>query len=283
MGRNDPCPCGSGKKYKHCHMKSFQPKESFQVKVSGGNIADNFHLESSDGKNWVKKPGRQTLRVTYYEPAPEIDDVIKPMLSRFPSNHLLYKRITRLQHKLYGIKYHIDNFRFQEDAEIQRFSTDHKGSDHDAIMRDPKLIYEIEAFTFQVKSCLDILAQIIGITYSLPGVTTYSDSGNKIVKSLNQNSPKEFKGQATKLASIISSHRQWADDLIDMRDQVTHYSDLEGFSCFIEHAWEGTPIAAISYPSMPDGERARKYLDRTWLSLLDLIKQVDSFVPPSRV
>lgn len=19
-GRNDPCPCGSGKKYKHCHM-----------------------------------------------------------------------------------------------------------------------------------------------------------------------------------------------------------------------------------------------------------------------
>ena len=21
VGRNDPCPCGSGKKYKHCHMK----------------------------------------------------------------------------------------------------------------------------------------------------------------------------------------------------------------------------------------------------------------------
>ncbi|MDR2704585.1 MAG: SEC-C domain-containing protein [Planctomycetaceae bacterium] len=20
MGRNDPCPCGSGKKYKNCHM-----------------------------------------------------------------------------------------------------------------------------------------------------------------------------------------------------------------------------------------------------------------------
>ncbi|MDE2585501.1 MAG: SEC-C domain-containing protein, partial [Betaproteobacteria bacterium] len=20
-GRNDPCPCGSGKKYKHCHGK----------------------------------------------------------------------------------------------------------------------------------------------------------------------------------------------------------------------------------------------------------------------
>ena len=21
VGRNDPCPCGSGKKYKHCHSK----------------------------------------------------------------------------------------------------------------------------------------------------------------------------------------------------------------------------------------------------------------------
>ncbi|MCF8460464.1 MAG: SEC-C domain-containing protein [Flavobacteriales bacterium] len=20
-GRNDPCPCGSGKKYKHCHLR----------------------------------------------------------------------------------------------------------------------------------------------------------------------------------------------------------------------------------------------------------------------
>jgi preprotein translocase subunit SecA len=22
VGRNDPCPCGSGKKYKHCHGKT---------------------------------------------------------------------------------------------------------------------------------------------------------------------------------------------------------------------------------------------------------------------
>jgi preprotein translocase subunit SecA len=24
VGRNDPCPCGSGKKYKNCHMKLAQ-------------------------------------------------------------------------------------------------------------------------------------------------------------------------------------------------------------------------------------------------------------------
>ncbi len=25
VGRNDPCPCGSGKKYKQCHGRSLRP------------------------------------------------------------------------------------------------------------------------------------------------------------------------------------------------------------------------------------------------------------------
>ncbi|WP_366972914.1 SEC-C metal-binding domain-containing protein [Thermoflexus sp.] len=25
IGRNDPCPCGSGKKYKHCHGRPGAP------------------------------------------------------------------------------------------------------------------------------------------------------------------------------------------------------------------------------------------------------------------
>jgi len=25
-GRNDPCPCGSGKKYKHCHLREVESK-----------------------------------------------------------------------------------------------------------------------------------------------------------------------------------------------------------------------------------------------------------------
>ncbi|MBN2398501.1 MAG: SEC-C domain-containing protein [Deltaproteobacteria bacterium] len=28
LGRNDPCWCGSGKKYKHCHMESDEKKRS---------------------------------------------------------------------------------------------------------------------------------------------------------------------------------------------------------------------------------------------------------------
>jgi SEC-C motif len=33
-GRNDPCPCGSGKKYKNCHM--LQEKESSTAKYTAG-------------------------------------------------------------------------------------------------------------------------------------------------------------------------------------------------------------------------------------------------------
>jgi preprotein translocase subunit SecA len=27
VGRNDPCPCGSGKKYKHCHLRQDRAAE----------------------------------------------------------------------------------------------------------------------------------------------------------------------------------------------------------------------------------------------------------------
>lgn len=45
VGRNDPCPCGSGKKYKNCCMKNELPKgtslgkRKFTAKVlSGGGV-----------------------------------------------------------------------------------------------------------------------------------------------------------------------------------------------------------------------------------------------------
>jgi hypothetical protein len=28
IGRNDPCPCGSGKKYKKCHLEADEARDS---------------------------------------------------------------------------------------------------------------------------------------------------------------------------------------------------------------------------------------------------------------
>ncbi len=35
VGRNDPCPCGSGKKYKNCHMLQEQETQSAKYTASG--------------------------------------------------------------------------------------------------------------------------------------------------------------------------------------------------------------------------------------------------------
>lgn len=80
------------------------------------------------------------------------------------------------------------------------------------------------------------------------------------------------------LALVLEKHQKWIKDTIDMRDEVTHLSDIEGFSCFIHHVWEGGKTTRISYPSMPNGDRARIYMESTLQSLLDLIKEVRPFI-----
>ncbi len=46
VGRNDPCPCGSGKKYKKCCLKSTKPVEfpDNQWDISGFRFPDDFKL-----------------------------------------------------------------------------------------------------------------------------------------------------------------------------------------------------------------------------------------------
>lgn len=39
VGRNDPCPCGSGKKFKNCCESRIGPKRKFQAThISGGGM-----------------------------------------------------------------------------------------------------------------------------------------------------------------------------------------------------------------------------------------------------
>jgi hypothetical protein len=42
VGRNDPCPCGSGKKYKKCCMKNLQENQSFSptFRFEAGSYGD---------------------------------------------------------------------------------------------------------------------------------------------------------------------------------------------------------------------------------------------------
>ncbi len=275
VGRNDPCPCNSGKKFKNCHMKMFEPRDFFEISVKKGNKADH-HLQSSDGKNWEKASGVIALQVWYKEKTyPEINDTIGILYNKIPENReILKSRANRLVHKLEGIKYHLDNFVEHESQIENKMKEEGLGSDHDSIVMDPKLIYELEAFLFQLKSCLDILAQTLSIVYRLPSIVTYSNDGENLIKSLKQNTTQNLKDDALQIIKIVNDNKKWISDAIDMRDEVTHYSDLEGFSCFINHTWFGQTTTKISYPSLPDGNRASKYIQETWNRLLQFIKHM---------
>ncbi|MCO5183753.1 MAG: SEC-C metal-binding domain-containing protein [Anaerolineae bacterium] len=55
VGRNDLCPCGSGKKYKHCHMR--QDEKAAKVAAVGGN--GSGRSAQSAGKSKSKKQKRR--------------------------------------------------------------------------------------------------------------------------------------------------------------------------------------------------------------------------------
>lgn len=284
VGRNDPCPCNSGKKFKHCHMRPFDPKEKFRVKVTGGTMAEDVHYESSDGKTgFVKVPHMLKIRL-YMEPRDsseptEIDLLINEISNKIQKeSNFLTQRISRLRHKLNGTKFYLQKFVESEDLEIIKISSDYKGANGEFAIFHPELTYSLESFLFQVKSTLDVLAQIIGYSFRLRDIHTYSNDGQILISTLKQNAPKELKDKAADLAKIIEKYRKWASDVIDMRDEVTHYSDLTGFSCFIRYPWMGGDESEIAYPSMPDGNRARTYIEETWKILTNLIKDVTPFI-----
>lgn len=277
-GRNDPCPCQSGKKYKNCHMRTHEPKERFAVKVNDGNLAKGVHYESPDGVNWVPKPGAMILRVFYEDTVhEEIDQLVIPIIKKAPNNSILQERIRKLRHKLYGIKYSLDNFIKNETAIIDKLQTNYQGPDHDYHVDKPELHYEIESFLFQVKSALDVLAQIIGIVHKFT-TPTYSKNGDDLIRLLKTNTSANRKDESNQISKILEQHKKWVSDVIDMRDEVTHFSDLSGYLSFIHYTWDGGPTAEISYPSMPDGQRAQKYLDNTFNSLLSFVKDVFSIL-----
>ena len=82
--RNDPCHCGSGKKFKECHMKSQWPREYFEVPINPATPTGSTVVEYRNGK-WEKIPGI-SLAMTVYVVDPQyvyndVVDLLKPLSS----------------------------------------------------------------------------------------------------------------------------------------------------------------------------------------------------------
>ncbi len=262
-------------------MRVYKPTEEFSVKAKSGNKAVDYHMERAAGTDeWIKVPGRLSVMLGYAEKTyDDIDDMIGNINECVPENrHVLTERVSRLKHKLYGIRYHIENFAAEENKIIKKYSEDYHAPATSGFYHNPRLIYEIEAFLFQIKRALDILAQIIAMTYNLNGLNTYSisDKGNKIVNKLREF--KKYEVLRSELADRLQDADKWIRDAIDMRDEVTHISNLQGFMCFVQKAWDGGEFAQVSYPSMPGGQRASSYMIETYGSLWQLLFDVSAYI-----
>jgi hypothetical protein len=76
------------------------------------------------------------------------------------------------------------------------------------------------------------------------------------------------------MISIVESNKRWILHTVEMRNEVTHDSDLVGFECFNQRVRTGYNFIRVLFPSMPNGRRTRVYLDTIWEKLLSLIRDV---------
>jgi|GEM_PF-5797339 len=56
LGRNEPCHCGSGKKYKKCHLEKDALTDSKQREKVAAEIAKKAAAESAEGDTSKKPP-----------------------------------------------------------------------------------------------------------------------------------------------------------------------------------------------------------------------------------
>jgi hypothetical protein len=293
VGRNDPCPCGSGKKYKKCcypdatkAWRTASPHQSPAFTVQPAERPDpiDYHMVSSNGgKTWQRKPGLLAVQVIGTDPKdadPAITGMIETVLSCVETADLttsvrqgLVECVRDVEHKLYAVKYHLMNYLQAESDEIARLSTDYRPpTGVQEIIDRPRLIYEVEAFLFQARSCLDVLSwalkPVFGFEYC-----SFGEEGDVVVKRLRNNCPSRLTVFAEKITGLIQDAQlSWLVDLVNMRDQVTHYSRLEGFSCFVKDPHLGGDCAQIHYPTMPNKQRASQYCEEVWQKLVCLCR-----------
>jgi hypothetical protein len=284
IGRNDPCPCGSGKKYKNCcypdktkAWKTAGSHESavFTVKPKETPEPITNHFVSSDGgKTWESQPGRLEVQICGKAPKDvdeSISKIIQPVWSElFHAVEMDFlDRISNVEHKLYAVKYHLKNYEQAESDMIEEFRKNYKPpTGAQEIIEEPRLIYEVEAFLFQVKSCLDVLSlvakSVFGLTYR-----GFDDKGDVVIKQLKNKCPTTLAPYANNIVKLIEDAQDaWIVELISMRNQITHRSNLEGFDCFIQDPYIGGGIANIHYPTMPNKRRALEYCQDIWGRLL---------------
>jgi hypothetical protein len=269
------CDYGSGKLLRDCHMLLNLPKESFLVNITK-KLKSMKHVVTRNGIQQELVDEILEMEMTAADPKPWDHEIVKiiQLSERMPNSQKDFEeRAGKLRHKLDALKYHSLIFKNEEDRLIKEYQTSYTSENIHYSLENPTLIYNTEAFLFQTKSCLDVLSQIIAMAFKLSW-KTYKNNGDDMIKQIRNKQLTGFPDQCTKMIELIESNKTWIRLAVEMRDQVTHYSNLIGLSCFRHRAWYevNQSQAKIYYPALPNRERVSKYMDEIWDHVIKLIE-----------
>lgn len=276
---NAPSSCGSDKKYKDWCGKD---EGSFQVKPRNEPEVIDYHLTSPDGVNWTRRPGNIIAMILGSRPEDTdkaIDGIVNQAIkvAEEAQHSDLVEKLRDCRHKLYAVRYHLRTLQIEIKERVEEFEKEHSaGSGVYFEIENPRLVFETEAFLFQVKSSLDLLVQALGkVIPPLKSMHTFKSkkiegsehAGGSVIIALKKNGFED-------LGEIFEESRnEWIQELVLMRDTITHYSHLKGFHCFIEEPYRGGGEVTIHYPTMPSGVRVNEYCLSTYTHILDLYKK----------
>jgi hypothetical protein len=260
---------------------------SFQVSPKNQPEIIDYYLTSPDGKNWTKNPGNVIAMISGFKPEDldeEIMSIINPIseLANQKQNRKIGEKLTDCRHKLHAVRYHLQTIRGEIVDRVKEFERNYSaGSGIAQELENPRLVYETEALLFQVKSSLDILTQTLGCvipplrsnhSFKSKTVDGAEVIGGKVIDALLNNGFED-------MGNLFESDRtRWIQDLVEMRDTITHYSRLRHFHCFIEAPYMGGGKVSIHYPTMPSGIRVDNYCQASYTNLLNLHKSVFTMV-----
>jgi len=266
-------------------MRNDMKKKNIRVKPKNPPKPINTHFISyDDGKTWIEEPGTLAAKVVTCDEE-DVDDDISKIFGDFleklsePVNSPLSIKILNCRHKMYAVRFHKIEIEKEIEKQAKYFDESFTpGAGVQFERENLKLIYNTEAFLFQVKSNLDILIQALGLvvppiknfrTFKHSGQGVNYISGGKVIKEL------EKSGEYPEILNLLENNRkEWIQELVKMRDVITHYSNLKGFNCFVEEPYRGDKEVEIEYPKMPNGVRLDEYCEIEYNKLLNLYKNI---------
>lgn len=89
IGRNDPCWCGSEKKYKSCHLAFDRKIENFAIK--GDEVPEHYMIKTPAQIEGIRQAGRINNQILDL-----VDEMIKPGISTEEINTLVHENTIRL-------------------------------------------------------------------------------------------------------------------------------------------------------------------------------------------